>query len=40
MVTLEAAIEGCERIMQDEFAEYPEQALYMIGSLDDIRRSG
>ncbi|MDH3598057.1 MAG: F0F1 ATP synthase subunit beta [Candidatus Tectomicrobia bacterium] len=38
MVTLEAALEGCERIMQDEFAEYPEQALYMIGSLDDIRR--
>jgi F-type H+-transporting ATPase subunit beta len=40
MVTLEAAIEGCERILQDEFAEYPEQALYMIGSLDDIRRQG
>jgi F-type H+/Na+-transporting ATPase subunit beta len=40
MVTLEAAIEGCERILQDEFVEYPEQALYMIGSLDDIRRQG
>ena len=39
MVSLEAAIEGCERILQDEFAEYPEQALYMIGNLDDIRRS-
>jgi F-type H+-transporting ATPase subunit beta len=38
MVTLEAAIAGCERIMQDEFAEHPEQALYMIGSLDDIGR--
>jgi len=40
MVTLEAAIEGCERILQDEFAEEPERAMYRIGSLDDIRRQG
>ena len=34
-VTLEDTIEGCERILADEFADYPEQALYMIGSIDE-----
>jgi F-type H+-transporting ATPase subunit beta len=33
-VTLAATLEGCERILADEFAGYPERALYMIGSLD------
>jgi F-type H+-transporting ATPase subunit beta len=39
LVTLEHAIEGCERILHDEFAGVPEQALYMIGTIDDLRRS-
>jgi hypothetical protein len=38
-VTLEHAMEGCERILHDEFAGVPEQALYMIGTGDDPGRS-
>jgi len=38
MVTLEEAIAGCERIISDAVADYPEQALYMIGSIDEARR--
>jgi F-type H+/Na+-transporting ATPase subunit beta len=34
-VRLEDALEGCERILNDEFADYPEQALYMIGNIDE-----
>ncbi|MFB3925485.1 MAG: F0F1 ATP synthase subunit beta [Syntrophales bacterium] len=35
MVSREEALDGCERILNDEFAEYPESALYMIGSVDE-----
>ena len=35
MVELEQTIEGCERILADEFAGYPERALYMIGAIDE-----
>jgi F-type H+-transporting ATPase subunit beta len=35
MVTLEDALDGCERILNDEFANYPEQSLYMIGKVDE-----
>jgi F-type H+-transporting ATPase subunit beta len=40
-VTLAETLEGCERILADEFAGYPERALFMIGSLDqaEARRS-
>jgi F-type H+-transporting ATPase subunit beta len=34
-VELEAAIDGCERILADEFGERPEGDLYMIGSVDE-----
>ena len=34
-VPLEDAIEGCERILNDEFAGLPEQVLYMIGAVGD-----
>jgi F-type H+-transporting ATPase subunit beta len=34
-VSREAALGGCERILNDEFARYPERALYMIGSIDE-----
>jgi F-type H+-transporting ATPase subunit beta len=36
MVDLEDALEGCERILNDEFADYPERNLYMIGSIDEV----
>jgi F-type H+/Na+-transporting ATPase subunit beta len=35
MVSLEETLNGCERILNDEFADYPESALYMIGSVDE-----
>ncbi len=34
-VTLKDALDGCERILQDDFKEYPESALYMIGTIDE-----
>jgi len=39
VVPLEAALEGCERILNDEFADYPESSLYMIGTVDEAVRS-
>jgi len=38
LVSLEDALDGCERILNDEFAKYPEQSLYMIGSIDEARK--
>jgi F-type H+/Na+-transporting ATPase subunit beta len=37
VVPLEAALNGCERILNDEFADYPESALYMIGTVDEAK---
>jgi len=37
-VGLEDAIEGCERILNDEYADYPESSLYMIGKVDEARK--
>jgi len=37
LVSLEDALLGCERILNDEFKEYPESALYMIGSIDEAK---
>ena len=39
LVPLASALDGCERILRDEFAAYPEGALYMIGSVDEARDS-
>lgn len=36
-VSLADALDGCERILNDEFAAVPEQALYMIGAVDEAR---
>ena len=33
----EDAIDGCERILNDEFSEYPERAVYMIGTINEAR---
>ncbi len=38
LVSLEDALNGCERILADEFKDYPESALYMIGSIDDATK--
>jgi len=35
-VPLAAALEGCDRILRDEFRDYPESALYMIGSIEEV----
>lgn len=37
LVSLEDAIDGCERILRDEFKDMPESALYMIGKIDEAR---
>jgi len=38
LVSLDDALNGCERILNDEFASYPERSLYMIGSIDEARK--
>ncbi len=37
LVPLADAIDGCERILNDEFKDYPESALYMIGSINEVK---
>ena len=37
LVTVEDALDGCERILRDEFKDYPESALYMIGKVDEAK---
>lgn len=37
LVSLEASLDGCERILRDEFKDYPESALYMIGAADEAQ---
>jgi len=38
-VSLKDALAGCERILHDEFKDVPEGALYMIGTLDDVKQA-
>ena len=38
MVKLEDALEGCDRILNDEFSNVSEQSLYMIGSVDEVKK--
>ena len=38
-VPLPEALDGCERILNDEFKDVPERALYMIGGISDARES-
>ncbi|HAX21953.1 MAG TPA: F0F1 ATP synthase subunit beta [Hydrogenophaga sp.] len=35
LVSLADALDGCERILADEFKDLPESALYMIGAVDE-----
>ncbi|WP_339538686.1 F0F1 ATP synthase subunit beta [Pseudomonas sp. RA_15y_Pfl2_54] len=37
LVSLEDALDGCERILADEFKDFPESALYMIGAVDEAK---
>ncbi|PIQ31682.1 MAG: F0F1 ATP synthase subunit beta [Zetaproteobacteria bacterium CG_4_9_14_3_um_filter_49_83] len=39
LVSLSDALDGCERILRDEFEDYPESALYMIGAIDEARKN-
>jgi len=38
LVSLKDSLEGCERILRDEFKDYPESALYMIGAIDEAKK--
>jgi len=38
VVSLEDTVSGCERILDGEFADVPERALYMIGSVDEVNQ--
>jgi F-type H+-transporting ATPase subunit beta len=35
LVSFRVALEGCERILSDEFKDHPESALYMIRTIDE-----
>ena len=37
LVSLQDALDGCERILADEFKDLPESALYMIGAVDEAK---
>ena len=37
-VSLEDALDGCERILADEFKDYPESAFYMIGAINEAKK--
>jgi F-type H+-transporting ATPase subunit beta len=37
LVSLKEALDGCERILRDEFKDYPESAFYMIGSVEEAK---
>lgn len=37
LVSREEALDGCERILRDEFKDYPESTLYMIGAIDEAK---
>jgi len=38
LVSLEDALDGCERILRDELQDYPESALYMIGAIGEAKK--
>jgi F-type H+-transporting ATPase subunit beta len=37
-VLLEDALDGFERILNDEFRDYPEKSLYMIGEITEAKK--
>ena len=40
VVDLDDTLDGCERILAGDYADYPERALYMIGNIDEARKKG
>jgi F-type H+-transporting ATPase subunit beta len=38
-VALKDTLDGCERILHDEFKDHPESALYMIGAVDEAKKN-
>ncbi len=39
-VAIETALDGCEQIVNDDFADTSERAFYMIGGIDEVSREG
>ncbi len=39
LVSLADALDGRERILHDEFKDYPESALYMIGTMSEVKKT-
>jgi F-type H+-transporting ATPase subunit beta len=39
-VPLEQALDGCERILNDDFKDLPESGLYMIGAIEEAKTNG
>jgi F-type H+-transporting ATPase subunit beta len=39
LVSLKDALDGCERILKDEFKDYPESAFYMIGTIEEVKNA-
>jgi F-type H+-transporting ATPase subunit beta len=37
-VSLKDALDGCRRILSDEFKDFPESAFYMIGSIEEVHK--
>jgi F-type H+-transporting ATPase subunit beta len=37
LVSLDESLDGCERILRDEFSDFPEESLYMIGAVDEAK---
>jgi F-type H+/Na+-transporting ATPase subunit beta len=37
LVSLKDSLDGCERILHDEFKDYPESGLYMIGAIGEAK---
>ena len=38
IVSLKDSLDGCELILNDEFKDYPESALYMIGTVNEVKQ--
>jgi F-type H+-transporting ATPase subunit beta len=38
LVSLKDSLDGCERILRDEFKDYPESAVYMIGAIGEAKK--
>ena len=38
LVSLKDSLDGCERILRDEYKDYPESSLYMIGAIGEAKK--